>query len=238
MTQKIDKREISRDEADRILQIEESHYIDLKAVETEPASLSEAVSAFSNTAGGELFIGIDEKTADGKKARAWRGFKDVEAANDRIATIERMSPLGNHYQAEFLTCKEESGALLHLTIFKSKEILKASSGVAYVRRGAQKQSVRTEDALRRLELDKGIVSFEDDTLNVDPATITNSKTVIGFMLQVVPSGEPEDWLRKQNLITEDKPTAAGILLFSDEPQSALPKRSAIKIYQYKPAFPG
>jgi ATP-dependent DNA helicase RecG len=67
MAQKIDKREISRNEADRILQIEESHYIDLKAVETEPASLSEAVSAFSNTAGGELFIGIDEKIVSGKQ---------------------------------------------------------------------------------------------------------------------------------------------------------------------------
>jgi ATP-dependent DNA helicase RecG len=69
MAQKIDKREISRSEADRILQIEESHYIDVKAVETEPATLSEAVAAFSNTAGGELFIGIDEKTTDGKKTR-------------------------------------------------------------------------------------------------------------------------------------------------------------------------
>lgn len=38
MAQKIDKREISEDEADRILQIEESHYIDLKAVETEPGT--------------------------------------------------------------------------------------------------------------------------------------------------------------------------------------------------------
>lgn len=144
-----------------------------------------------------------------------------------------MSPLGNHYRAEFLTSKEKEGALLHLTIFKAKEILKSSGGVVYVRRGAQKQSVRTDDALRRLELDKGIVSFEDDTLNIDPAAITNSKTVIGFMMQVVPSGEPDEWLRKQNLLTEGKPTAAGVLLFSDEPQTALPKRSAIKIYQYK-----
>ena len=233
MAQKIDKREISRSEADRILQIEESHYIDVKAVETEPATLSEAVAAFANTAGGELFIGIDEKNQGGKKSRNWRGFKDVEAANDRIATIERMSPLGNHYRAEFLTCKEETGALLHLTIFKSKDILKASNGTVYVRRAAQKQSVRGEEALRRLQLDKGVVSFEDDTLNIDPVAITNSETVIDFMLQVVPSGEPEEWLRKQNLITEGKATAAGVLLFSDEPQNALPKRSAIKIYQYK-----
>ena len=53
------------------------------------------------------------------------------------------------------------------------------------------------------------------------------------MLQVVPSGEPEDWLRKQNLLNDGKPTAGGVLLFSDEPQTALAKRSAIKIYQYK-----
>jgi ATP-dependent DNA helicase RecG len=122
MAQQIDKYEITRSEADRILQIEESHYIDLKAIEAEPAGLSEAVSAFSNTAGGELFVGIDEKAVGEKEVRGWRGFKDIEAANDRIATIERMSPLGNHYRAEFLTCKEESGALLHLTIFKSKDI--------------------------------------------------------------------------------------------------------------------
>jgi ATP-dependent DNA helicase RecG len=229
MAKEIDKHEISRSEVDRILQIEEGHYIDLKAVEADPANLSEAVSAF----GGELFIGIDEKTVAGKKVRTWRGFKDVEAANDRIATIERMSPLGNHYRAEFLTCNDEAGALLHLTIFKSKDILKASNGVVYVRRGAQKQSVRSEEALHRLQLDKGIVSFEDETFNIDPASITNSKTVIEFMLQVVPTGEPDEWLRKQNLISEGKPTAAGVLLFSDEPQNALPKRSAIKIYQYK-----
>lgn len=233
MAQEIDKREISRTEADRILQIEESHYIDLKAVEADPAGLSEAVSAFANTAGGELFIGIDEKAVNGKKKRKWRGFKDIEAANDRIATIERMSPLGNHYRAVFLACKDEPGMLLHVTIFKSKDILKASNGVVYVRRGAQKQSVRGEEAHHRLQLDKGIVSFEDETFNINPATITNSKTVINFMLQVVPSGEPEEWLRKQNLLSEGKPTAAGVLLFSDEPQNTLPKRSAIKIYQYK-----
>src|SRR6516164_9724103 len=92
MAQEIDKREISRTEADRILQIEESHYIDLKAVEADPAGLSEAVSAFANTAGGELFIGIDEKAVNGKKKRKWRGFKDIEAANDRIARSKESLP--------------------------------------------------------------------------------------------------------------------------------------------------
>ncbi len=52
------------------------------------------------------------------------------------------------------------------------------------------------------------------------------------MLDVVPSAEPEQWLRKQLLIRDDKPTVASILLFADEPQAALPKQSTVKIYRY------
>jgi ATP-dependent DNA helicase RecG len=52
------------------------------------------------------------------------------------------------------------------------------------------------------------------------------------MLEAVPSAEPETWLRSQFLILNEKPTVAGLLLFADEPQAALPKRSAIKIFRY------
>jgi len=62
--------------------------------------------------------------------------------------------------------------------------------------------------------------------------VTNSVTVMEFMLEVVPTGEPEPWLRKQLLVRDDKPTAAAVLLFSDEPQAALPKQSTIKVYRY------
>ncbi len=53
------------------------------------------------------------------------------------------------------------------------------------------------------------------------------------MLDVVPTAEPEDWLKKQNVVVNDRPTVAGVLLFSDEPQALLPKRSGIKVYRYK-----
>ena len=39
--------------------------------------------------------------------------------------------------------------------------------------------------------------------------------------------------KKTEYLNRFKPTAAAILLFSDEPQAALPKKSAIKLYQYK-----
>jgi ATP-dependent DNA helicase RecG len=229
----IEQLQIDEAEAERILALEETHYLDLKASAIMPAKLTQSVSAFANTAGGELFIGIEESDKEGFKVRRWQGFPDIEAANPHILAIESMSPLGTHYHASFLSSPSRSGHILHLIIFKTKDILCASDGIPYVRRGAQKQAVKGEEALRRLRLDKGILSFEDETLALDPVVITNSATIIDFMLNVVPTAEPDNWVTKQNLVMGGKPTVAGMLLFSDEPQAALPKRSAIKLYRYK-----
>jgi ATP-dependent DNA helicase RecG len=124
------------------------------------------------------------------------------------------------------------GLVLHLTIRKTPEITSATDGTAYVRRGAQKLPVRGDDALRRLQLDKGLSTFEDETVNVPSDIITNSVTTLEFVLSQVPSSEPEEWLKSQFVLANDKPTVAGVLLFSDEPQAALPKRSAIKVFRY------
>jgi ATP-dependent DNA helicase RecG len=157
----------------------------------------------------------------------------MEAANPIFQVVEKMFPLGNHYKATFLFSEGHTGVILHLVLFKTSGIATASDGIPYVRRGAQNLPVQGADSLRRLELDKGVVSFEDSPIGVDLVTITNSNTAISFMLDVLPLAEPDEWLKKQNLIASGKPTVAGLLLFSDEPQAALPKRSAIKIYRYQ-----
>lgn len=54
-----------------------------------------------------------------------------------------------------------------------------------------------------------------------------------FVSHVIPQSEPEEWLRKQHLIRNDKPTVAGVLLFAEVPQAILPKRCAVKLYRYK-----
>ena len=124
------------------------------------------------------------------------------------------------------------GLILFIEIEKTSNICSASDGIPYVRRGAQNFSVDTPEKLDRLKLDKGVKSYEDQTLNADIADITNSATVIEFILDIVPLAEPEAWLRKQRLIVKDMSVVAGMVLFSDEPQVALPK-TAVKIYRYK-----
>jgi ATP-dependent DNA helicase RecG len=56
-------------EAQRILALEETHYLDLKAAAIMPAKLTQSVSAFANTAGGELFVGVRETGQGGVKRR-------------------------------------------------------------------------------------------------------------------------------------------------------------------------
>ena len=116
---------------------------------------------------------------------------------------------------------------------KTRDIVHASDGHPYVRRNAQNLRVAGDDALRRLRLDKGIITFEDEVVNALLDTICNSETILKFILQVVPNAEPEEWLRKQHLLVADRPVVAGTLLFRDEPQAAIPKRSSIKIYRYQ-----
>jgi ATP-dependent DNA helicase RecG len=144
-----------------------------------------------------------------------------------------MGELANHYTATFLTCSRFPGQVLHLTVPKTTDIITASDGVPYVRRNAQNLPVDTDERLQRLKLNKGVVTFEDETLPVPVKVIANSEAMIGFMLEVVPSAEPEEWLESQFLLTGGRPTVAGVMLFADEPQSALPKRSAVKIFRYK-----
>lgn len=216
-----------------LLAVEEGHFLDLKAIEVTPAAVTKAVSAFANTSGGELFIGIDEAIGTSGKERTWRGFADEEAANGLVQAIETMSPLGNHYSAEFLRNTNQQGVVVHVTVHKSPAILPASDGSVFVRRGAQRLPVKGDEALNRLRYDKGLRSFEDEQTELPAKELSNSVPILEFLLNVVPTAEPEAWLEKQRLMGNGHSTVAGVLLYWDEPQAVLPKRSAVKIFRYK-----
>jgi len=192
--------------------------------------LSETISALANADGGELWIGIDE---DEKKRRSWRGFETDEHANAHIQILDQILQLGEGYSFEFLKHPPSKGLVLHLEIAKMRGIICATNGSAYIRRGAHNQPVTTDAMKRQLERNKGLVSFEQHITNAEPNVITGSFITRYFIGNVVPSAKAEDWLRKQRVIIEGKPTVAGVVLFADEPQAILPKRSGIKIVRYK-----
>ncbi len=227
--------EISATQRDVVLQIEEGHFCDVKAIEIQPSRLTRAIAAFANADGGELYIGVDEIGQE--KKRRWRGFEDAEAANAHIQVFEELFPLGSNFAYTFLSCQGEAGLVLKIEIQKTAGIVRASDGWAHLRRGAQSLKVATAEQIKRLEYAKGLASFESEVVNVALDLVCNSTEVIEFMLQVVPTAEPEAWLRKQQLIRERRPTVGAVLLFSEEPQAVLPKRCGLKIYRYRTKDP-
>jgi len=227
---------INSEQLNKILSLEESHFLDLKSIDIKPAKLTRSISAFANASGGEVYIGIDETQIDGNNHRTWRGFTDQEDANAHLQVFQELFPLGQYYNYTFLSCDGYMGLVLQVSINKTREIVKAlDKPIPYLRLGAQNLPQDKEEKLARLRLDKGIDSFETSTVNADIEIITNSLTILDFMLRVIPSTQPEQWLKKQQLIINGKPTVAGVLLFSDEPQALLPKRCGVKVYRYKTA---
>lgn len=223
----IDSIKISLKEVKKLLAIEEGHFCDLKATEVSPAKLSKAIAAFSNAEGGELFIGIQDNP------REWNGFTNIESANSHLQVFDHLFPLGSDYQYQFLENQDETGLVLKVQVAKTRELKTATDGKVYVRRGAQSLPVTDEQRLTSLRRDKGLVSFESELVNCPEEFVTNSIHIIEFLIEVVPRAEPGPWLKKQMALQNGKVTVVAVLLFAEEPQAIIPKRSGLKIYRYK-----
>jgi ATP-dependent DNA helicase RecG len=228
----IDVIEITGGERGRLLGLEEGHFADLKAIRISTKKLGVAMSAFANAAGGDLYVGIGETELLGSKIRTWHGFDDQEAANGHLQSLETLFPLGAEYSYEFLSCPGSKGLVLHVTVQRTPQIARAHNKKVYVRRGAQNLEVKGAEALRRLELDKGIVSYESQPVNADLTVVTKSEKLAEFIENVVPMQTPVIFVRKQSLARSNKPVVAAVLLFAEEPQALLPK-SGVKLFRYK-----
>lgn len=224
-------KEITPAQATYIEGNNESHFFDVKSKQISPAKLSRTFSAFANADGGDAYIGIEEIDASTNK-RAWDGFANPEEVNGHVQVLERIFPFSGEYDAVFLKSKGRNGYVLHINVRKSSQIRMTTEGKIYVRKNAQNLPVNSEAERKRLELDKGIQSYEDEFITITEAEVTNSSAIIEFALNIIPTAEPLEWLEKQQLMRSDgKSTVAGVLLFSDEPQIHVPK-GAIKIYRY------
>ncbi len=226
--------EITGGERNRLLALEEGHFTDLKAIEISTKKLGRAISALANATGGDLYVGITETEFMGTKIRTWRGFDDQEAANGHLQSLETLFPLGAEYSYDFLSCPGSKGLVLHIAVQRTPQIARAHNKKVYVRRGAQNLEVKGAEALRRLELDKGITSYEKQPVDADLKILTKSEKLAAFIKHVVPMQTPEIFVKKQSLSRNSKPVVAGVLLFAEEPQSVLPK-SGVKLFRYKTA---
>ena len=222
-------QEISAEEANALLARTEGHFFDFKAKEIEPSKLTRTFSAFANSEGGEVCIGIEDPE---KPDPRWQGYTKEEDANSHLAILEKYFPEGDVFSYRFLRSEDFVGLVLYCEIFKNQNIWKDSKGDIYIRKGAQNLRQDTFDSQERLKFNKGIASFEDRRTDLSTEELAQSDSLKSFLDTVVPRALPEAWLSKQKVAREGVATVAGAILFSDEPQIVLPK-AAIKIARYR-----
>lgn len=216
----------------QLFQIQENHFNEFKSKDITGKGFSKSISAFANASGGEIYIGIREE--NNTKIKHWEGFTNIEEANSILQVLDSIPIIENYYNIEFLKHPVLKTYVLKVCVFKTQAIVKTTDGKIFVRKGAQSLPVDTPEKLRRLELDKGITSFENERIrDSEISDATESEIYSYFAESIIPEVEPVMWLTKQKLIRDNKLTVAGELLFADEPQIVLPKRSSIKIFRYK-----
>ncbi|RFF31605.1 RNA-binding domain-containing protein [Wenzhouxiangella sediminis] len=220
------------DEEARLLSIDEGHFVDLKSKRINPAKLQQSFVAFANSDGGELFVGVEDKSELGERIV---GFTTQEECNGILPTLlEDTQPAVENVDVELIDFGAK-GLILRLFIPKSPKVHYTANGDCYIRIGAEKRKIKGE-RVTQLSYGKGALVYERKPVDgVDVEELESSEYLSDYMTRVGSNLSPVDFLRKQKLLTnvdgDRVPNVGGVLLFDESPSASLPTRCSFKVYR-------
>lgn len=231
----METKKISADDALQLSTRQEDHFFDKKAAEIKGAKLQKIAVAFANADGGEVYVGIaDEKDVHDPSMR-WIGTKNIEDYNQHIQALTEVQP-ALPMDITFLKAEGKTHYVLRIQIEKSQSVHKTSDGTVYERKGAQSLPVVDPVRITALSFAKGAVSYEDYSLdNALAEDVVDSPRITEFLADYSPFTDPLELALNKNLINRKtfKPKVAGVLLFSLDPGSLMPKKCAVRIVRYE-----
>lgn len=228
-------KEISDADALLLSRKQEDHFFDRKAAAIKGAKLQKIAVAFANADGGEIFIGIADEKEEPDPAKRWNGVENIEDYNQHIQALTEVQP-ALPMGLTFLKATSKAPYILQVEIEKSQSIHKTSDGSVYERKGAQSLPVMDPQRITELSFAKGAQSYED--YSVDSAVaedVVDSPHIKEFLADYSPRTDPLELSLNKNLVDRRsfKPKVAGILLFSAEPSSLMPKKCSVRIVRYE-----
>lgn len=214
---------------------QEDHFFDRKAAAIKGAKLQKIAVAFANADGGEAYVGIADEKDESEPAKRWTGAPNIEDYNQHIQALMEVQP-ALPMDLAFLKAEGRHGYVLRIQIEKSQAVHKTSDGSVYERKGAQSLPVVDPMRITALSFAKGAVSYEDYSLdNAMAEDVVDSPHLGEFLADYSPSTDPLELALNKNLIDRKtfKPKVAGVLLFSTEPASLMPKKCSVRIIRYE-----
>lgn len=184
------------------------------------AKLAETLVAFANAGGGTLLLGIDGRS------KSPQGLSDPDDVLDRVlqaalaATPPLIIPLPQVVEVE-------GCPVLAVTVPAGLPHVYSYKGRYLVRQGRNNRSLATQ-ALRRLMMERGAVSFEalvPDGARLEDLDWEKAGRYLSGLERLSDLPPEEALLRRGCLVQAEagpRPTYAGLLLFGCEPQRWVP----------------
>ncbi len=218
-----------------IIHRKESQSFDCKSIQIEPKALAITIVSFANADGGEIAIGISDKT---------RKIEGVDQYTDKLNELLRV-PLDfcNPSVAityDLLPCQDKFGNDNHILLMHipaSSDLHANQSDEAYIRIGDKSRRLTFAERVQ-LMYDKGERYYEDTAVygatieDIDMNSVAEYTELIGYN-----KSAKQYLLENNNFLTtntqgEEQVSVACILLFGKYPQKFFP-RGRTRFIRYK-----
>ena len=218
-----------------IIHRKESQSFDCKSIQIEPKALAITIVSFANADGGEIAIGISDKT---------RKIEGVDQYTDKLNELLRV-PLDfcNPSVAityDLLPCQDKFGNDNHILLMHipaSSDLHANQSDEAYIRIGDKSRRLTFTERVQ-LMYDKGERYYEDTAVygatieDIDMNSVAEYTELIGYNKSAKQYLLENNNFLKTNTQGEEQVSVACILLFGKYPQKFFP-RGRTRFIRYK-----
>lgn len=210
--------------------LKENQYFDRKSARKDDKEIAKHISAFANSAGGKLVIGIED---DGEVTGFKRdGARDIENFERAALTTCAPTPIVRKDRIHVVNSSGEDDLILVLDIeaSTSHSIARSSDDEVFLRQNDRSVRLNREQVLA-LEYDKGQRVFEDEVIedssldDVDHEVLDRYKEILGT------DAPDEQVLRSRRFMRDGRLTVAGALLFAQDPSVMMPQ-ARVRVLRY------
>ena len=201
----------------------ESSTIQFKERLPHPDSLAHEIIAFSNSRGGKIIFGVNDKTGD----LHGLSFGEIQQINQQVVNVASQKV----YPPVYLTSDTVSIDGNQIVIVSIEEGLskpyKDSNGTMYVKNGADKRKVTSNDEIARLLGSRNLTADEIEIFDTSIKDLDTWLFSEYFKKEFGVSYEEkglslEEALAAKKVMRNNHLTLAGLLFFGSEPQSMRP----------------
>jgi len=196
----------------------------IKGKQSDAYDIAIEMVAFSNTFGGLIIIGVNDKTG----SLNGLSFQEIEATNQLLSNASSdnvKSPI--IIFTEQVTINEHTLIVVHIKEGKEKPY-RDNKGIVWVKNGSDKRKVVSNDELRRLLQSGGNILADEEPVNDTTINNIDNELFNLFIEKKTSKKSNENTLSVQQLLNnmglakDENLTLAGLLLFGKNPQRFKP----------------